>query len=1223
MTINQNALADRCRLLSLTRAELVGPTQMGESGRTLPVVDSVIDLGDAEGPVFTNDTAGTPQEVVYYSRENPSRKYGVGVLHPQPARGEQANATEPEIEDRVGFTVTEGQSEIELEADQSEQVEEERVAAVGDRENIDADAGAEPEPPATHSFKSSSMGISFCVRLPSGSGIEIGFPQMHKFHWQLTADGPLAVNGCYFPVLLRKQISNREAPLEIRGHRRVPAFASGAFVRISHADFESEAYRKQPVLVADGNALRMQMTYRARRMEGTEKWLVTISLINETEANRGNATNASLFQSFFDVSCTDGASFEPYPEPPQTVDDDEKRSLELLYQQSRTWGIGHNCAAGWSTQGDGVNTVFADVFPVTETASMTPDIVAQDGTELKFSMIELAELDANGTPQTWAKLGRLHTEYRDWLIEQRKVANGFSKKYQSAATKHLEVCQSVLDRIEAGLNALKNNANSLQAFRLANRSMVMQQLATKQLKHRRLIFNSTAGQAGRVEPEGSYETPHQLLQTGNVQGSIGNWRAFQLAFLLMSVPEFINENDTKEFQRLREQVELIWFPTGGGKTEAYLGVAAYSMFLQRMLQQQNPSEVPRDGTNVIMRYTLRMLTTQQFQRAAALICSMECLRQQDAGKMLAGSPFSLGLWIGGDGSPNRNEKAMDLIGRYRREHNSQKTNPLILTECPWCRAELGRAEKLTKPKGWRDADWRREKVKGIKEVDQKPILCCSDVRCAFHDCLPVLVIDEQLYESPPSLVIGTADKFAVLAYRPRARSLFGRDDNGGIARRPPNLVIQDELHLIAGPLGTMFGLYESVIDELCTFREGTLEVKPKIICSTATIRGAKEQLQAIFARDEFTLFPAPGIDISDSFFGKYAKEPDGTLMPGRMYVGVNAPDYISSQTTQVRVFSSLLVNVKNQIEEARRDPWWTNLIFYNSLRELGGSTTLFQGDIKSRMKFLKWRDGVDFRNDPYHVELSSRLKQDEIIAMLDTLAITYPTKRGEDRPLDACLASNIIEVGVDIDRLSLMCVVGQPKNTAQYIQITGRVGRRPKDRPGLVFTLYSPTKIRDKSHYEQFYSYHSRLYEQVEPTSATPFSRASLERGVIGAMLVYARLTLPETVAPRYADYQTGLDEAKRLLIQRAKIVDPVQATDAEIVINAIADRLKRRWDLGRDRWEKIPLGPDDSVLLRWPGQFVKPARRNESFEVPSSLRQVDGSGELMISKFYQAERDQ
>ncbi|MGB7327703.1 MAG: helicase-related protein [Rubripirellula sp.] len=1034
----------------------------------------------------------------------------------------------------------------------------------------------------------------------------------------------MPINGRYTPVSLIKQVEGRD-DIQMRGHIRHDAFPNDCCMDFSQREMNANPFDRKQVPVSDDNPLQFEVSYRSRRLESDDDWLVTITLTNRTQGTRATETTTSLFQSFFEVTCTGGATFQPYPEPPQTVDDDEKKSLELLYSKSKTWGIGHNCAAGWTTIDEQINSVFADVLPVTETASMTPDI-EDSGSPLRFSMIELSNLQKDGTNETWEKLQRLVDVYGTWIKDQRADTASLGTTHKTVAGQHLDVCELVLLRISNGLAKLESDPDALHAFRLANKSMVMQQLATKSVKHRPLVFNANSGTRGRVEPEGTCVTPFKLLDSGEFDSDrIGNWRAFQLAFLLMNVPEFVDENNSEEFARQRSNVELIWFPTGGGKTEAYLGVAAYSMFIGRIRQKENPNEIPQDGTNVIMRYTLRMLTTQQFQRAAALICSMECLRQIDKGESLAGGEFSLGLWIGGEGSPNKNERARDLITSYRNENKSQRTNPLILTECPWCRAALGRAEDLPRPRNWDQRAWQSEKLKGIKDVANVPQLCCSDKKCKFNDRLPVVVVDEQLYENPASLVIGTADKFAVLAYRPDARSLFGRGENGDVVRRPPNLIIQDELHLIAGPLGTLFGLYESIIDELCTFDSGC-SIKPKIVCSTATIRGARDQIKSVFARDQFTLFPPPGIDISDSFFGKYAADPNTKqLLPGRMYVGVNAPDFVSSQTTQVRIFSSLFMNAQTYIDKDRRDPWWTNLIFFNSLRELGGSATLFQGDVKARLKFLKWRDSVDFRKDPRVVELSSRLKQDEIIDMLDRLANEYPQQKGRERPLDACLASNIIEVGVDIDRLSLMCVVGQPKNTAQYIQVTGRVGRRWQDRPGLVFTLYSPTKIRDKSHFEQFYSYHNRLYEQVEPTSATPFSRSSLERGVIGAMLVYARLTMPKTGKPRYVDYATGLDAAKDLLIARCRTVEkdrPEQAAAAEQTIERIALEMKRRWSIERDQWDKIPLGPDDSVLLRWPGQFVKTAMKRESFEVPSSLRQVDGSGELMITKFYQTESD-
>ena len=394
-----------------------------------------------------------------------------------------------------------------------------------------------------------------------------------------------------------------------------------------------------------------------------------------------------------------------------------------------------------------------------------------------------------------------------------------------------------------------------------------------------------------------------------------------------------------------------------------------------------------------------------------------------------------------------------------------------------------------------------------------PLLLCPDGACAFgaeqwNDWLPVEVIDERIYKNPPSLVIATADKFAMVAFRPAAGALFGRSVAGGAAKQlsvPPGLIVQDELHLISGPLGTIYGLYEGIFERLCSQRVGNTWIKPKLIASTATIRGAADQVWALYARTRLQLFPSPGLLMGDSFFGTYARGEDGRLASGRLYLGVHANDYGSVLTTQVRTFSSALFRPYS-FNVAHRDAWWSLLVFYNSIRELGGAKTLFDSDIRSRLKFIFNRENFtpkDRRNLRIVEELTSRLSQAEIVRMMDDLSTVYA--EANNKALDVCLASNIIEVGVDIERLSLMGVVGQPKTTAQYIQVTGRVGRRWWERPGLILTIYNPSKSRDRSHFEQFHSYHRRLYERVEPTSATPFALSAIQRGLPGALIAWSR----------------------------------------------------------------------------------------------------------------------
>jgi hypothetical protein len=728
-----------------------------------------------------------------------------------------------------------------------------------------------------------------------------------------------------------------------------------------------------------------------------------------------------------------------------------------------------------------------------------------------------------------------------------------------------------------------------------------------------------------VSPDGAHHSPWQVYESSTESSQVGTWRAFQIAFLLMSIEGMSDPRSTA-----REIVDLIWFPTGGGKTEAYLAVMAFYIFHERLLMGPGRDELRRDGTNALMRYTLRMLTTQQFQRGASLICAMEFLRRNPAKHGIAeipGERFSLGLWIGGDGSPNKVDEARTELRAFRR--GDSDGNPLVLTECPWCRAEIGRYDgsRPTLTPRLTNASWNTMRVRGITDDAQEgPRLHCADGQCEFgaeslQKWLPVEVIDQKIYERPPSLVIATADKLAIMAYRPEAGSLFGRRVIAGAVAQvnlPPGLIIQDELHLISGPLGTMYALYEAIFERLCSYEvEGRL-IKPKLIASTATIRGAGDQVKTLYARSATQLFPSPGLSMGDSFFGTYSRAESGRLSEGRLYLGIHASDYGSVLTTQVRSFSSALFRPYSLPPE-RRDPWWTLLVFYNSIRELSGAKTLFDSDIRSRLKFLFNREGFgpnDRRKLPIVEELTSRLSQAEIVGMMDRLAKAYVPNDAEG-VLDACLASNIIEVGVDIDRLSIMGVVGQPKTTATYIQVTGRIGRRWWERPGLVLTIYNPSKSRDRSHYEQFHTYHRRLYERVEPTSATPFALSAIQRAMPGALILWARQHSAAAVQNVEA-YADSVEAAYELLRSRCEAVQITEDQERSIEeLERVRGELERKWSLNPLEWEEFPQRMDGEYLMLWPGRFYTRIQRDRGVVVPSSMRQVDGSAELSISQAY------
>lgn len=1209
---------ERAEMIAWLRGELVGPTRLLAEPPAIEFTNGeFVDLVPLRrGPLSWRPLpSAAPQEVLYYDRESPHRKYGAGLLHPvfAPSSGPVS------VEDQAATSAdTVG---VELDSDEIELGNAGHDTESGDEIADSTDDFEVTSPDVRHP---STIGMSFCVRLNDKGQIIVRLPQKRCFTWQPDTSPPFLLNGRYEMCKRRwtdDEGRSRDAPV----WRRHEAMLPDTEVSVSRDELVCGKKVSKDVKMPDGSPLSLRVDLFPRQVRSsTDTWLVTVVLRNSTSfAGNQEPREAVLYQTYFEVTVK-GGCLEKYPESqrPFSQLDPEEQSLALLYRESATWGVGHGCSAAWDTEpGESPPILYADVLPAVELPSMTPDIKDSEGNRVELSMRSLASLSETGDGPAWLSLDKLASEYGAWIQRGREAANGLGADIATVAARHFDACDTCLTRIKSGIMLLRNDAQLRTAFRLANLAMLLQQITTKKLSRRPLEWN---GNLRAVGPKGEYRSPWRIFES-NADTQVGSWRAFQIAFLLMSLAG-ISDGKSPD----REIVDLIWFPTGGGKTEAYLAVMACYMFHERLLMDGANTGPRRDGTNVLMRYTLRMLTTQQFQRAASLICAMEFLRCNSAHHamgVILGERFSLGLWIGGDGSPNKIDEAKGEVRAFRQ--GKIEGNPLVLTECPWCRAEIGRFDG-PKPTSIRDNQWNEVRTKGISDDPvQGPRLRCTDPQCAFgreYEHLPVEVIDERIYLHPPSLVIGTADKLAMIAYRPAAGSLFGRQFVNGQLRQiyaPPGLVIQDELHLISGPLGTMYALYEGVFERLCsTYSEGRW-IKPKIVTSTATIRGAADQVKALYARvnehggAKVQLFPSPGLVMGDSFFGRYARDTDGRLRNGRLYLGIHASDYGSVLTTQVRAFSSALFR-PHSFDVTVKDPWWSLLVFYNSIRELGGAKTLFDSDIRSRLKFLFNRE--DFtpqnrRNLRIVEELTSRLSQAEIVDMMDRLSTAYT--ESETKSLDACLASNIIEVGVDIERLSLMGVVGQPKTTAQYIQVTGRVGRKWWERAGLILMIYNPSKSRDRSHFEQFHSYHRRLYERVEPTSATPFALSAIQRALPGALIAWVRQHSDASVQSQES-YAAALEAGYQLLCERCTLIQAPEDRERSLEeMNRVLTELKEKWSHNPQFWEEFPPKVNGEYLMLWPGQFTSALQKRHGIVVPSSMRQVDGSAELNITPGY------
>lgn len=1117
-----------------------------------------------------------------------------------PAGGETEEITEQSVRDRylVGMLAP---SKQELTPEQFEEL------ADGGSGSIE-DGSVEYTGPTAKTMAPSSFGLTFCIDLEAR---EFQIITRWGHYARVVSESLTTETGNKRLVWKRSSRGGTSEPIPLK---------SGRMER----------------WVPDGEFHEVHVQGVIRRRE--HFWSVTLFLVNGQEEPKTLRDAAWLFQPELIVQSPDGKPiFHQHGIQRKRGKQDEvilaeERELEMLYRNHVQFAVGHGvsvhaeCPEGLCDRAVRIST---KVVPSYEVPKTTPPSLPEIP-KLSGLVLDMKELGKTRTADFDAKLRPLLVGYEAWINEREtELQTPLLAKHQEAGKESLRRCRQALARIEAGLKLICTNETAADAFRFANQAMSQQRVRSiYALKRRR---GDAAEMADIDQPQNR------------------SWYPFQLAFVLLNLPGITELDHVDRTGEIEAVADLLWFPTGGGKTEAYLGLSAYTMGLRR-LQGDIAGRSGQFGVAVLMRYTLRLLTIQQFQRATALVCACEIIRRKDE-KKWGTEPFRIGLWVGQKTTPNTTDQANEAIQMAHGQGNFKggklSGSPAQLTNCPWCGTKIEPGRDI--------------KVETFSKGRSRTLTFCGDAlgRCEFSatkssaEGIPILVVDEEIYRRLPSLLIATVDKFAQMPWNGKVQMLFGQvdsycdrhgfrspeiDDSDSHPKRgdlpaaktkphgklrPPDLIIQDELHLISGPLGTLVGLYETAVDKLCSWEVNGKTVRPKVIASTATIRKAGDQVFMTFLR-KVNIFPPQGLDVADNFFSRQRQPSEET--PGRRYVGICASGR-RLKVALIRVYVALLSAAQTLYEREGYgksvDPWMTLLGYFNSMRELGGMRRLVDDDVSTRLRKMDQR-GLNRRTSLLVDELTSRKDSTDIPEVLDHLEIGFDpaqeAKRKEQqkksapfpkdspkRPLDVLLATNMVSVGVDVQRLGLMVVAGQPKTTAEYIQSSSRVGRKA---PGLVITVCNWARPRDLSHYETFEHYHATFYKHVEALSVTPFSSGAIRRGLTALLVSCVRLQGTEFNinhgAGRIERNHPYIKEAVEMITRRAHLVG--NGTEVEqLVRGELNERLDQWLAQAQKNAGGRRLGYDDARDGVTVGLLNRPSLEPwDDFTCLNSLRDVE-----------------
>ena len=1022
----------------------------------------------------------------------------------------------------------------------------------GGTETSDGMDEGESAVPGYRAVRPCSIGITFAV--DSAAVVKVDLGQTARYH-------PVAPE----QIASDEGEENRRLPLQWKRVRLGYSF------KIDPSEAR-ESWKVNEFLNASGSTVTdNRVSVHVRRRRAGSQLVFTVTLINALREDSNDIESRDarcLFQAEVQVNAelaNGGPAIQPRFRIEVPEDDEDALTNALLYRDVHEYAVGHGVAATWGDgQAEAVKSVRTAWLPEASVAGTDPrgSKLLESVTD-KFPDVLRADFlsQESNRKNVVSALEGFAECYKLWIKEKLEdVVGQFSGTHRKAADFNLKRCQDTETRIKAGIEKLRTNEAAWKAFALANRAM-----------DRQSHFPAKEKRQGPLV-----------------------WRPFQLAFMLLVIPGLVDETGED-----RNCMDLLWFPTGGGKTEAYLGITAFQIFFRRL-----NSDERRDngGVDVLMRYTLRLLTVQQFQRAAALITACDMIRAED--ERLGNARITLGLYVGGEATPNKMDDARTAI-REEQAGLSPRSTPRQLLRCPVCGTDLP--------------------ASGYHAHATDPVIeiSCQSKKCetAGKD-LPVLTVDDAIYASPPSLLIGTIDKFAQIPRSTSIRRLFGIDS--GLR---PGLIIQDELHLISGPLGSMAGLYETVVDFLCT-KDG---IRPKIIGSTATIGQASRQVQALFDRSVLQ-FPPPGFDAADSFFAVRDDEGDD-----RLYIGIpsagRSPKFALQAVVAALLQSAAAIRASGAVEDKDIDPYWTCVAYFNSLRELGGAHVLLQDDVPRQMQFLATRLNTPVRALEHRPEeLSSRVSSRDLPAVLQSLEAGLQGNDGDifgDSPRDAVLASNMISVGVDVPRLGLMVVNGQPKSTAEYIQASSRVGR---GMPGLVYTLYNFGRPRDLSHFEHFRGYHGALYRRVEATSVTPWAPRARDKALHAVLIAAIRHLVPGMSGDEDARQFSAASKEVEAIIARiqARIDAGTEGVETEDALVQMRD-IVQQWALRSaevkatgsklNYWEKkAPFGKTAPYLM-----YAAEEGNNGSgfgLPTPNTMREVEPSTAFVYKRIAKKNED-